>query len=79
MHASKKGSGTAADISFAIAHDSTKASARLTPGGYVATGPAIIRNSVIRTWAEEVGAAQAAAWAGLKSLDRLGQPVDAGA
>ena len=61
------------------AYELPRVSARLTPGGYVATGPAIIRNSVIRTWAEEVGAAQAVAWAGLKSLDRLGQPVDAGA
>ena len=45
----------------------------LDPGQYVATGPAIIRNSVIRAWAEDatIGAGQAAEWAGLKTLERL--------
>jgi integrase len=40
---------------------------------YVAAGPAIIRNTVIRTWAEDpsIGPGQAAEWAGLKTVERL--------
>lgn len=57
-------------LKAAYARPRVKAS--LSEGEYVATGPAIIRNSVIKAWAQEVGAAQAAAWAGVKSLDRVG-------
>jgi len=48
----------------------------LDPEQYVATGPAIVRNTVIRVWAEDaaIGPGQAAEWAGLKTLERL-QPA----
>lgn len=50
-------------------HEQLRERGQIDAASYQAGGPASVRNSVIKLWAREHGAAQAASWAGLKQIN----------